>query len=702
MRKLFTLVALLAMVLGANSKTVVDEEFSYSDISDWKVKGGWASGDAESRVSIEDGCLYYHSEEATANFYDVQFQAFGIKNGFNPDAEYTIQFRIKGSVAQNIRAFFSGSDAPGEFALTTDWQTLTFKCHDNPSAQYFASSGMVLFQCGDYVGDWWISDVKITHEEEDGLVEEFVELLTNGDAEKAWADPNVKFDDADKNFTICAWGKVKGVNTTTRDGKEVWDPFPATIEEEPGNPSNHVFVVHAADADTEGSAAAWDNQFWIQAPKAMMAGKKYKVSFRYKASMESTVQTQIHNQTPSDYKTSTGLGDISFTQDWQKYEGEFIATGEHADGWSFAFNLNSQNVLATDFYFDDITWQEVKLEEGYFIAICNAGTPDYVNAVPLKQDADDYTITVGTEESPVSEIMISTVYGTPSAFKGGAIKPNTLDFIGKPDVFESFKVSNNSTIKLPGVGVWEIAIMGDKNTINIILKSGKMYPKIEANPTEIVVKGQERDWLSNGNEEEVGTGEAWDNQFFIIANRTLKAGEKTVLKFKYKASTEAKTTTQSHERPGNYIHWSAIGDVNFTKDWQDFNQTFTVPNECNGEAVNDDATGEVKFYKNFQSIAFNMAEIKEACDYEIKDVIWMLEDGSESLIDQTGAKNFNVKEGAGTTPYIFGTDHETAIKNVVVVKKNNSTVKFNLAGQRVSNDYKGMVVDGNGNKYLAK
>ena len=698
MRKLFTLVALLAMVLGANSKTVVDEEFSYSDISDWSEKGGWASDDARARLSIDDGCLYYHSEEAVDPFYNVQFQAFGVKN-LNPDAKYTIEFRIKGSVAQNIRAYFSGSDAPGEFALTTDWQTLTFKCHDNPSAQYFASSGMVLFQCGDYVGDWWISNVKITHEEEDGLVEEYVELLTNGDAEKAWADPNVKWNDEAKNFTICAWGKVKGENLNADNG---WDPFPATIEEEPGNPSNHVFVVHAADADTEGSAAAWDNQFWIEAPKAMMAGRKYKVSFRYKASMESTVQTQIHYQNPSSYKTSTGLGDISFTQDWQKYEGEFTATSAHADGWSFAFNLNSQNVLKTDFYFDDITWQEVKLDEGYFIATCNDGTPDYANAVPFKQDADDYTITVGTEEAPVSEIMISTVYGTPSAFKGGAIKPNTLDFIGKTDVFESFKVSNNSTIKLPGIGVWEIAIMGDMKKINIVLKSGKMYPKIEANPTEIVVKGQERDWLSNGNEEEVGTGEAWDNQFFIIANRTLKAGEKTVLKFKYKASLpEAKTTTQSHERPGNYIHWSAIGDVTFTDQWQEFNQTFTVPNECNGEAVNDDATGEVKFYKNFQSIAFNMAEIKEACDYEIKDVIWMLEDASESLIDQTGAKNFNVKEGAGTTPYIFGTDHETGINNVVV-KKNNSTVKFNLAGQRVSNDYKGMVVDGNGNKYLAK
>ena len=301
--------------------------------------------------------------------------------------------------------------------------------------------------------------------------------------------------------------------------------------------------------------------------------------------------------------------------------------------------------------------------------------------------------------------MISTVYGTPSAFKGGAIKTDNLDFVGT-DNFVTYKEVNAGTIKLPGKGVWEIAIMGDLRQINIKLVSGKMYPKIEPNPTNIVVKGQERDDLADGDEvkeEEGGTGQTWDNQFFIIANRTLKAGESTVLKFKYKASTEAKTTTQCHERPGNYIHYSAIGDVNFTTEWQEFNQTFVVPNECNGEAAGkNEETGEVTFYKNFQTIAFNMAEIREACDYEIKDVVWMLEDGSESLIDQTGAKNFNVKEGAGTVPYIFGTDHETAISNVVVAKKNNSTVKFNLAGQRVSNDYKGIVVDGNGSKYLAK
>ena len=49
-----------------------------------------------------------------------------------------------------------------------------------------------------------------------------------------------------------------------------------------------------------------------------------------------------------------------------------------------------------------------------------------------------------------------------------------------------------------------------------------------------------------------------------------------------------------------------------------------------------------------------MAEIKEACDYYIKDVVWMLEDMTETLINTEGVENFYVKEGAGTDPHIFG------------------------------------------------
>ena len=211
---------------------------------------------------------------------------------------------------------------------------------------------------------------------------------------------------------------------------------------------------------------------------------------------------------------------------------------------------------------------------------------------------------------------------------------------------------------------------------------------IKPNPTVIVVKGVERDDLVDENgtvrEEEGGTGQPWDNQFFIVANRVLDAGEETVIEFDYSSSVEAKTTTQCHAMPGEYIHWQAINDVNFTPAEQHFQMTFTIPNECSG--------------KNMKTIAFNMAEIKEACDYTIKNVVWKLSDNTESLINQTGSENFYVKVGAGTSPVVYV--DENGISNVVV---NNtvSTATYNLAGQRVSNDYKGIVVK-NGRKVMNK
>jgi hypothetical protein len=98
-----------------------------------------------------------------------------------------------------------------------------------------------------------------------------------------------------------------------------------------------------------------------------------------------------------------------------------------------------------------------------------------------------------------------------------------------------------------------------------------------------------------------------------------------------------------------------------------------------------------------QSIAFNMAEIKEACDYTIKNVVWRLADSTESLINQTGGENFWLKISAGTEPYKF---EETAIKGIVS-QKSDSSALYNLAGQRVSKSYKGIVVK-DGKKFIAK
>lgn len=684
MKKLFTLFALLVLALGANAKEIVDVEVDFSKMADGseiKFYGWGASESARARLSIQNGCLHFHSEEATDPSWDCQFFPIG-----GVDAEvgvvYTLHYKIKGSVAQNVSMLGFGLTPYGQFPITTDWVEGT--------VDYEAASndGNLLMQCGDYVGDWDIAYLKITHEGKEERPVEWIEQLENGDAEKPWADPNVRFNDQENNFKICAWAKEKGRNMNESDG---WDPFPADIEEVDGS---HVFVVHGQVADTEGDPSAWDNQFWIQSPKMLKVGSQFKLHFRYKASEAATTNTQFHHQNPSDYVFYQAIGDINFTTEWQEYDGVVTVPEQATDAWSIAFNLNPQNKNAVTFYFDDLSLSLMKLDEGYFVASSNTATGieyDFDNATEFTVDDDLIVATVGTkgkQDTWVNEVMISTVRGNDRAFKSSTLKP-TGTVVNDPDTWLDYTEGSNAKIKLPAAGVWTISIDTQGKQMNFVKLEGEQDQEpldIKPNPSVVVVHGQERDDLADTDtevrEEEGGSGQPWDNQFFILANRTLEAGEVTVLEFDYQSTIEAKTTTQCHGAPGAYMHWSCIGDVNFTPEMQHFSTTFTVPSEANG----------------MQSIAFNMAEIKAACDYTITNVVWKLEDNTETLINETGVENFIVKEGAGTEPHVYV--DPTGI-NSAVVDSNVSTAAYNLAGQRVSNSFKGIVVK-NGKKFIVK
>ena len=684
MKKLFTLFALLVLALGANAKEIVDVEVDFSKMADGseiKFYGWGASESARARLSIQNGCLHFHSEEATDPSWDCQFFPIG-----GVDAEvgvvYTLHYKIKGSVAQNVSMLGFGLTPYGQFPITTDWVEGTV---DYEAAN---SEGNLLMQCGDYVGDFDIAYLKITHEGKEERPVEWIEQLENGDAEKPWADPNVRFNDQENNFKICAWAKEKGRNMNENDG---WDPFPADIEEVDGS---HVFVVHGQVADTEGDPSAWDNQFWIQSPKMLKVGSQFKLHFRYKASEAATTNTQFHHQNPSDYVHWQAIGDINFTTEWQEYDGVVTVPDAATDAWSIAFNLNPQNKNAVNFYFDDLSLSLMKLDEGYFVASSNTSTGieyDFDNATEFTVDDDLIVATVGTkgkQDTWVNEVMISTVRGNDRAFKSATLKP-TGTVVNDPDTWLDYTEGSNAKIKLPAAGVWTISIDTAGKQINFVKLEGEKDQEpldIKPNTSVVVVHGQERDDLADTDtevrEEEGGSGQPWDNQFFILANRTLEAGEVTVLEFDYQSTIEAKTTTQCHGAPGAYMHWSCIGDVNFTPEMQHFSTTFTVPSEANG----------------MQSIAFNMAEIKAACDYTITNVVWKLEDNTETLINETGVENFIVKEGAGTEPHVYV--DPTGINNTVV-DSNVSTAAYNLAGQRVSNSYKGIVVK-NGKKFIVK
>ena len=746
MKKIFTLLAFLTCFLGAKAANWVEvakidfstytgfPHYVMGYVPEWfdgvmtDFGGGYkyveVKDDAEETsdviVKTNNGVEYYKIEVPDGTWHQYFVQT-GIPTQM--DGHYKAVAKVKASesvtVPIQMRWSWSADPVSAEATIGTDWADVEWEF-----SGIGGTSCDLIAQPNTAATIEWKSIVVYEDKAEQRPVT-WQEWLTNdgksivpgvettskwmGDAETPWGDlAEVRFDDQEKNFLVCAWSKEKDVNKNENDG---WDPFPATIEEDPDKPGNHVFVCHGNPATTEGDASAWDNQFWIQSPKSWKSGEQLKIHFRYKASTTVKTNTQIHKQNPSDYLIWHAIGDITFTTEWQEFDGTMTMGDDMAGGWSIAFNLNPEVKEAVDFYFDDLSWQSMVLDEGHFVAGSNtaAGVEyDFDNATEFQPSTDDPDIlvaTVGTkgdEKTWVNQVMISTVRGNTATFKTNTIKPSG-DIKNDADTWLNYTASSNAKLTLPGSGVWQISLVpeydeeGNENggQINFVMLEGKAeeLPVINPNPTEIVVHGLERDDIKDDDHPDA-TGAAWDNQFFIVTNEPVKAGESVTIKFKYKSSVAAKTTTQCHNEPGQYIHWSAIGDVNFTEEWQDFEKTFAIPSECNG---GDNAGG----YKNdFKSIAFNMAEIKEACDYYIKDVVFMLEDGSKSLIDQTGTKNFYVKEGAGTNPYEFGTDPSGIINVKEDAVKNDGAI-YNLAGQRVSKDYKGIVVK-NGKKFVVK
>lgn len=721
MKKLFTLVALLAVFMGAKAEWVEDYKVDYSTfngfpfyvmgyVPEWvdgvmtdlggNYKYGQVTDDATETSDVivkTNSNVEYYRLPATDGTWHQYFIADGIPTEL--DGAYTVKAMVKASEPVTINVnmgwgWGNGEQASASMSIGTDWQEVEWEytgiggtscnlvAQPNTAAQIEWKWLTVGHNAKPQRPTTW--QEWLTADGQPVIVEGTTVPGYVGNAETPWTDPNVRFNDQEKNFLVCAWGKEKGVNLNDNGG---WDPFPATIEQEDNG--NHYYIVHAKLADTEGDASAWDNQFWIQSPKEWKSGTQVKVHFRYKASQNVTTNTQIHKQNPSDYLHYEAVGDVAFTTEWQDFDKTFTFNDSQNGGWSIAFNLNPNVKDPIDFYFDDLSWQTMKLDEGFFVAGSNpsAGIEyDLDNAIEfvLDEDAGVMVATVGEKNAYVSQVMISTVRGNDAAFKGATIKPSGAITYDPEDIqWLDYTDASLAKLNLPGEGIWKIYLNTEYKAVAFELLEGNIIePKeINPNPTLIVVNGQEREYLSadndgNAREAEIGTGETWDNQFFIVANRELSTGETTVLQFKYKASVDAKTTTQCHGVPGGYMHYAAIGDVNFATDWQDFETTFTVPSQANG----------------MKTIAFNMAEIKGACKYEIKDVVWKLEDNTESLINQTGSENFYVKEGAGTSPYIFGTDPDGIFD--MKAEKVISVEPVNLAGQRVTKSYRGVVLKG--------
>ena len=636
------------------------------------------------------GNVEYYKIALDDPIWHQYFLANGIPTELDGSYKVTAMVRASEPVTIRVNMGWSWSEGPmaADVSIDTDWQEVEweytgiggYSC--NLVAQPGSSTAIIEWQ--------WL---KVEHNAKPAKPSSWQECLTSdgqsvivegdvngiptymGNAETPWpAWALEEIDGVNANWRgdrigeICAWALTMGRNFDDQCPGSMFSdsyrarPYPADIEAEAGNESNHVFAVHVTQIEPcdpmDENSIEWSNEFWIQSPKAWSAGTPLKIHFRYKASQNIMTRTEFHKN-PCEYLYYQAIGNINFTTEWQEFD-QVISVPSSADGArAIEFKLCSNLREPADFYFDDLSWQVMKLDEGWFIASANNSTGieyDYDNAVECVYDADEdaYVATVGEvgkEETWVNEVMISTVRGNDAAFKGATIKLNESF---KEIEWLAYTTATLTKIKLPVAGVWQIEVAPEDGLVQFVKLEGEEEPDpidIVTNSTEVVVHGQERNYTRDEAEalgvsiEEYEVGNAWDNQFWILANRPLKAGEETVIEFDYKASVESNTYTMCYKNVSEYLYWNGPGDVYFTTMWNHFKKSYTIPQEADG----------------MQAIEFNLATIKEACDYQIKNVQWYLKDASldegktyENLIDAEGSKNFYMKEGKDNIPFNYG------------------------------------------------
>ena len=724
MKKLFTLLVLMTCFLGTNAKEIEDYAVDFTQKGTSTI--GWKDGAIQDEwITADADGVHFYNPEAMANWYTYQLWLVGGNIPTEVDVDYTVTFVAKVSTGTATVRCKIG-DWNGGFSANVDVSSTEYQEYTFTGKAATTGAGFFI-QFGDYVGTLSFKSFKVTHEGKEEKPVEWipVEGMVNGDAESAWPAWALETTGGinanwrgERTAEICAWGLTMGRNYDDQCPADINSdsyrarPFPADIEVDPKDPNNHVFAVHVTQiADIEGGgdgSVAWSNQFWIQSPKTFKAGTQVKVSFRYRADNAASVPTQMHKIYPSNYLNSNGVGDVDFTSDWKTFEKE-ITWAE--DGWSIAFNLTNSNRDPNVYYFDDLKFELMKLDEGFFAAAANTTTGieyDFDTATEFEVDPNEPDVvyatvgTVGNQDSWVNEVMISTVRGNDKAFKGATIKPSGT-ITGTDDNWLDFVAGSNYKIKLPAAGVWQIFIAPEDAQILFMQLEGDALAEpvaIVTNEEEIVINAVEREPTSQEQpaDEEAGipagTGATWDNQFFIFANRKLNPDEVTVLEFDYSATKEARSTSAWQNENG-YVTgaFNLEGDNIFNTEVKHFKQTLTVPAK----------TWQGNEIDGITFISFDLACIKDANDYTFTNIKWYLADEElnannqtmENLISATGTSNFKKKIGAGTEIIPLG------IENVINTTTTGSDVIYNLSGQRVSKDYKGIVIK-NGKKVIQK
>ena len=136
---------------------------------------------------------------------------------------------------------------------------------------------------------------------------------------------------------------------------------------------------------------------------------------------------------------------------------------------------------------------------------------------------------------------------------------------------------------------------------------------------------------------------AWDTQFWIVwdSSKAIQEGDSWEFSMEVRADKEATSSTQTHKDPGAYLHWAAVGDVKYTKEWEVFTASGTFASSDYGSPIGG------------YSIAFNLNDFGSANKYYFDNISFKL-NGEEMVTngncdDPNALDNFYAKEKRGAT-----------------------------------------------------
>ena len=726
MKKLFTIVALLACFLGAKAEWKVDKSIDFSTytgfphyvmgyVPEWvdgvmtdlggmyeyaKEENEFSTGES---TTCSDGTVYYRlnkqpGDDGNISVWHQYFVMTGIPT--EQDGSCTVKAMVKASeevtIPVNLRWSWNENPLNQDITIGTEWQEVewSYTGIGGTSCDLIAQPNTAA------VIEW--KTVSVSHFEKEEQVE-WINIIENGDAEGEYGE------------VACAYSKEWGTEMTTPNNDAVDHPMTPTphiapIEADPADGGNKVFACHAKAVEPElifesdgtyswgatwsaGESMphnTWQNQFWIVFPKSLKSGEEVQVSFRYKASAALTVSTQYHTTNPGDYLSGGSIGNLDFDTDWKTYSEKLTGS----DNWgSIAFNVTGENnnwQSDYDFYFDDLKLEIQKLEEGYFVAGTYTEDAerayDFENSISFVEEGDLLVATVGDENDEntwVNQVMISTARGTDKGYKANTLKVSGT-VVSDEDVWLPYEAAGQAKIDLPVRGVWKISIdtTEGEEQMNFL----KLAGDADLEPIDIIMNSAE---LVTNATAKNGAPD-WNNQFWIMANREFKGSEQTVLEFEYcvesEDAIEARVTTQWHSAtPGDYK-----GETNqpltFTNEWQP-------------------AKMELNPGAGIQSFCFNMACEETGYIYKIRNVKWYQKDDVlnpdgqtyENYIKAEGEDGFYVKVDGGDpvrydqqsgeeefSPYDIDKNGSVTLSDVrkIIIKWKDGEEGYNLAFAR--------------------